>query len=63
MQITCWNDKNTWKVGPIEIAAAMWNHSFAMAKEVRTRGLPWPTLEGRDLADLVEFLRAGSGKS
>jgi hypothetical protein len=40
----------------------MWNHGFAMAKEARTRGLPWPNLEGRDLADLVEFLRAGSGK-
>jgi len=55
--------KSLGKASPIEIAAAMWNHSFAMAKEVRTRGLPWPTLEGRDLADLVEFLRAGSGKS
>lgn len=54
--------KSLGKASPIEIAAAMWNHSFAMAKEVRTKGLPWPNLEGRDLADLVEFLRIGSGK-
>jgi len=33
-----------------------------MAQEARTRGLPWPNLEGRDLADLVEFLRAGGRK-
>jgi mono/diheme cytochrome c family protein len=54
--------KSLGRASPIEIAAAMWNHGFAMAKEARTRGLPWPNLEGRDLADLVAFLRAGSGK-
>lgn len=45
---------------PIAIAAAMWNHGFAMEQEARSRGLPWPDLDGRDLADVVEFLRAGS---
>ena len=40
----------------------MWNHGFAMAKEARTRGLPWPELDGRDLTDLVAFLRAASPK-
>jgi mono/diheme cytochrome c family protein len=47
---------------PIAIAAAMWNHGFAMEQEARARGLPWPDLEGRDLADVVEFLRAGGRK-
>jgi len=47
---------------PIAIAAAMWNHGSAMAQEARARGVPWPNLEGRDLADLVEFLRTGGRK-
>jgi mono/diheme cytochrome c family protein len=51
--------KTLGRASPIEIAAAMWNHGSAMAQEAQARGLPWPNLEGRDLADLVEFLRAG----
>ncbi len=47
---------------PVTIAAAMWNHDSAMTQEAWTRGLPWPNLEGRDLADLVEFLRAAGRK-
>lgn len=42
---------------PIAIAAAMWNHGFAMEQVARARGLPWPDLDGRDLADVVAFLR------
>ena len=44
---------------PIAIAAAMWNHGSAMEQMVRARGLPWPDLDGRDLADIAAFLRAG----
>ncbi len=54
--------KSLGRASPIEIAAAMWNHGSAMAQEARARGVPWPNLEGRDLADLVEFLRAGGRK-
>ena len=43
---------------PIAIAAAMWNHGFAMEQVARARGVPWPDLDGRDLADVVAFLRA-----
>jgi mono/diheme cytochrome c family protein len=46
-------------VPPVAIAAAMWNHGFAMEQAARSRGLPWPDLDGRDLADVVAFLRAG----
>jgi len=48
---------------PIAIAAAMWNHGFAMEQEARARGLPWPDLDGRDLADVVEFLKSSSRKN
>lgn len=54
--------KTLGKASPIEIAAAMWNHGSAMAQEARARGVPWPNLDGRDLADLVEFLRTGGRK-
>ena len=54
--------KSLGQASPIEIAAAMWNHGFAMAQVARTRGLPWPNLDGHDLADLVAFLRAASPK-
>jgi len=47
---------------PIAIAAAMWNHGFAMEQVARARGLPWPDLDGRDLADVVEFLKSGGRK-
>ncbi len=49
-------------VPPVAIAAAMWNHGFAMEQVARSRGLPWPDLDGRDLADVVAFLRAGGRK-
>ncbi len=49
-------------VSPVAIAAAMWNHGFAMEQVARSRGLPWPDLDGRDLADVVAFLRAGGRK-
>ena len=54
--------KSLGQASPIEIAAAMWNHGFAMAQVARTRGLPWPNLDGHDLADLLAFLRAASPK-
>ena len=47
---------------PIAIAAAMWNHGFAMEQVARARGLPWPDLDGRDLADVVEFLKSAGRK-
>ena len=41
---------------PIEIAAAMWNHAPAMAREAESRGILRPRLTGRDLTDLLAFL-------
>lgn len=49
-------------VPPIAIAAAMWNHGYAMEQVARARGVPWPDLDGRDLADIVALLRTGERK-
>jgi mono/diheme cytochrome c family protein len=54
--------KSLGAVPPIGVAAAMWNHGFAMEQMARVRGLPWPDLDGRDLADIVAFLRTGERK-
>ncbi|MBI2834026.1 MAG: cytochrome c [Acidobacteria bacterium] len=44
----------------IFLAQAMWNHAPAMAVVMRTRGVPWPKFAGREMADLVSYLRAGN---
>jgi mono/diheme cytochrome c family protein len=46
---------------PIPIAAAMWNHGPAMAEEMRARGVTRPTFTGRELEDLIAFLRSTMG--
>ncbi len=38
------------------IAADMWNHALEMNDVMRQRGIPWPTFENSELADLVAFL-------
>ena len=43
---------------PVAIAAAMWNHGSAMEQMAKARGLPWPDLDGRALADVVALLGA-----
>lgn len=41
---------------PLAIIAAMWEHASKMDREVRSRNLPWPSLELGDAADLTAFL-------
>ncbi|HTO12594.1 MAG TPA: c-type cytochrome [Candidatus Binatia bacterium] len=41
---------------PISLAAAMWNHGPQMAEVMRARGIPRPTFQGRDLADLLAYI-------
>lgn len=48
---------------PIEIAAAMWNHAPAMAREAERRGISRPRLTGRDLTDLLAFLGQDSERT
>ena len=41
---------------PLAIIAAMWEHAPKMEQEMRSRNLPWPSLELGDAADLTAFL-------
>jgi mono/diheme cytochrome c family protein len=40
------------------MAAAMWNHGPAMAQAMSARGIPRPTLEGKELLDIVAYVTA-----
>lgn len=46
---------------PIPVAAAMWNHGPAMAEQMRARDVTRPTFSGRELEDLIAFLRSTMG--
>ena len=45
------------KLSPIQIAQAMWNHEPAMAEEFIRLGLPLPTFEKDEMADLIAYLQ------
>ncbi len=39
-----------------EISGILWNHSYAMQDSMRARGIPFPSLEEADMADLISYL-------
>lgn len=41
---------------PIHIAAAMWNHGPEMAEVMRARGIPRPTFQEKELANLIAYI-------
>ncbi len=41
---------------PASLVAGMWNHSSYMEAKARQQEVAWPTLSGRDLADLSAYL-------
>jgi mono/diheme cytochrome c family protein len=41
---------------PLGIVTEMWNHAGKMDRKTLERNLPWPTLRGRETADLVTFI-------
>lgn len=43
---------------PLAMIAAMWNHAPAMQEKLREKKLQWPTLSGRDMADIYAYLQA-----
>ncbi len=44
----------------ILLAQVMWNHSPEMASVMRGRGVPWPRLTGKEMADLLAYLQNGN---
>lgn len=43
---------------PIDVATAMWNHGATMERAFQAHQLEWPRFEPREMADLMEYLRA-----
>ncbi len=43
---------------PAGVLSALWNHSFIADPRTERDRTPWPTLRGKDMADLVAYLRA-----
>lgn len=46
---------------PIRWTQAMWNHLPAMEKRLEQMGVPWPRFEGREMNDLLAYIRANCG--
>lgn len=42
---------------PANVVAAMWNHGAAMEKKIPEEKLPWPVLNGEEMAQVVAFLQ------
>jgi hypothetical protein len=43
---------------PAGVLSALWNHSFIADPRTERDRTPWPTFSGKDMADLVAYLRA-----
>ncbi|MBI4873953.1 MAG: c-type cytochrome [Acidobacteria bacterium] len=46
---------------PILWTQAMWNHAPMMETRMQQQGLTWPKFEGRDMNDLLAYIRTHSG--
>jgi len=53
-------DRYKGQYSAIVLAQAMWNHSPEMSSVMRGRGVPFPRLTGKELADLLAYLQAGN---
>jgi mono/diheme cytochrome c family protein len=47
-------------VNPILWAQMMWNHALPMEQEMRKKGIPRIQFKGRDMADLIAYIRSAS---
>jgi cytochrome c551/c552 len=39
-----------------EISGILWNHNYAMNDMMRSRGIPFPRLQGTEMADMISYL-------
>lgn len=46
--------------GPVALAVAIWNHGDNMFSYMEQKRIPWPQFQGKEVADLVAFLRASN---
>ena len=53
-------DRYKGQYSAIILAQAMWNHSPEMASVMRGVGMPFPRLNGKEMADLLAYLQAGN---
>jgi cytochrome c2 len=47
-------------IGPIMLAEGMWNHGPAMQARQAAQGVPIPTFQGREMADIQAYIRRAS---
>ena len=47
---------------PLNIVAAIWDHSPRIEKAFKENGIPWPRFKREEMADLLEFIRSPKKK-
>jgi cytochrome c2 len=47
------------QISPILMAQMMWNHGPEMLEKMRKAKIPWRKIEGKEMADLMEYLNRG----
>ena len=47
------------QISPIFIAQTMWNHGPEMLEKMRKAKVPWRKIDGKEMADLMEYLNRG----
>jgi len=47
------------QISPIFIAQTMWNHGPEMLEKMRKAKVPWRKMDGKEMADLMEYLNRG----
>jgi cytochrome c2 len=47
------------RISPIFMAQTMWNHGPEMLEKMRKAKVPWRKIDGKEMADLMEYLNQG----